>query len=36
MASRSAYAIVASGETAVYGNIILKKGVVKPEAPGKK
>lgn len=27
--SREAYAIVASGETAVYANIIIKKGVVK-------
>jgi L-fucose mutarotase len=33
--SRSAYAIVASSEMAVYANIILKKGIVKPEAPGK-
>ncbi|MDA0834714.1 MAG: fucose isomerase [Planctomycetota bacterium] len=28
--SRNAYAIVATGETAIYGNIILKKGVVYP------
>ncbi|MFN0198852.1 MAG: RbsD/FucU family protein [Planctomycetaceae bacterium] len=29
--SRQAYAIVATGETAIYANIILKKGVVYPE-----
>ena len=28
--SRSAYAIVATGETALYANLILKKGVVHP------
>ncbi len=28
--SRTAYAIVATGETALYANIILKKGVVHP------
>ena len=27
--ARNAYAVVASGETAIYANIILKKGVVK-------
>ena len=27
--AKKAYAIVASGETAVYANIIIKKGVVK-------
>jgi L-fucose mutarotase len=34
--SRSAYAILASSETAIYANIILKKGIVKPKAPGEK
>jgi len=28
--AREAYAIVASGETRLYGNLILKKGVVRP------
>ena len=28
--ARNAYAIVATGETALYGNLILKKGVVAP------
>lgn len=28
--ARSAYAIVGTGETAVYANLILKKGVVRP------
>jgi L-fucose mutarotase len=28
--SREAYAIVATGETALYANLILKKGVVSP------
>lgn len=28
--ARKAFAIVASGETAIYANLILKKGVVKP------
>ncbi|MSR58167.1 MAG: fucose isomerase [Planctomycetaceae bacterium] len=28
--SRSAYAVVATGETALYANVILKKGVVGP------
>jgi len=26
--SRAAYAVVATGETALYGNLILKKGVI--------
>jgi L-fucose mutarotase len=34
--SRTAYAILATGEMAVYANIILKKGIVKPENPGGK
>jgi L-fucose mutarotase len=29
--ARSAYAIVATGEQRLYGNIILKKGVVRPD-----
>jgi L-fucose mutarotase len=29
--AREAFAIVASGETRLYGNLILKKGVVRPE-----
>ena len=29
--AKRAYAIVATGESALYGNLILKKGVVKPE-----
>lgn len=29
--ARKAYLIIATGETAVYANILLKKGVVKPE-----
>ena len=29
---KSAFAIVASGERALYGNLVLRKGVVKPEA----
>jgi len=29
--ARAAYAIVATGEERLYGNIILKKGVVKPD-----
>ena len=29
--AREAYAIVASGEVRLYGNLILKKGVVRPE-----
>jgi len=29
--ARAAYAILATGETAIYANIILKKGVVNPE-----
>ncbi len=28
--ARNAYAVIATGETAVYANVILKKGVVKP------
>jgi L-fucose mutarotase len=31
--SRSAYAILATSEMAIYANIILKKGIVKPENP---
>ena len=30
--AREAFAIVASGETRLYGNLILKKGVVRPGA----
>src|SRR5262249_39822089 len=30
--AKAAYAIVATGETAIYANLILKKGVVAPEA----
>jgi L-fucose mutarotase len=30
--ARDAFAIVASGETRLYGNLILKKGVVRPAA----
>ncbi|MBV1703076.1 MAG: transporter [Hyphomicrobiales bacterium] len=29
---KGAYAIIASGEPALYGNIILRKGVIRPEA----
>ena len=29
--ARKAYLIIATGETAIYANILLKKGVVKPE-----
>lgn len=29
--AKKAYAVIATGETAIYANIILKKGVVKPE-----
>ena len=29
--AKKAYAIVATGETAVYANVLLQKGVVKPE-----
>ena len=29
--AKAAYAIIATGETAVYANLILKKGVVAPE-----
>ena len=28
--ARNAYAVVASSETAIYANVILQKGVVKP------
>ena len=28
---QESYAIVATGETALYGNIILKKGVIPPK-----
>ncbi|MGD0725819.1 MAG: L-fucose mutarotase [Spirochaetia bacterium] len=31
--AQKAYAILATGESAIYANIILKKGVVKPELP---
>jgi L-fucose mutarotase len=34
--SRSAYAVIATSEMAVYANVILKKGLVKPENPGGK
>jgi L-fucose mutarotase len=34
--SRSAYAILATSEMAIYANVILKKGLVKPENPGGK
>ncbi|MBD3673958.1 MAG: L-fucose mutarotase [Planctomycetaceae bacterium] len=30
--ARAAYAIVATGETALYGNLILKKGVIEPSS----
>ncbi|HUG19155.1 MAG TPA: RbsD/FucU domain-containing protein [Planctomycetaceae bacterium] len=30
--ARNAFAVVATGETALYGNLILKKGVVAPDA----
>ena len=30
--SRTAFAIVQTGETRLYGNIIIKKGVIRPEA----
>nr|KAF6303781.1 fucose mutarotase [Myotis myotis] len=30
--AKKAFAIVATGETALYGNLILKKGVLAPEA----
>jgi len=30
--ARSAFAIVATGETRLYGNLILKKGVIRPDA----
>jgi L-fucose mutarotase len=31
--ARGAFAIVATGETRLYGNLILKKGVIRPSAP---
>jgi L-fucose mutarotase len=31
--ARDAYAIVATGETQLYGNIIVKKGIVRPSHP---
>jgi len=31
--ARTAYAVLATSEQALYANIILKKGVVKPESP---
>jgi L-fucose mutarotase len=31
--ARKAYAVIATGESALYANIILKKGVVVEEAP---
>lgn len=30
--AQRAYAIVATGETAIYANVLLKKGVIQPEA----
>ena len=33
--SRSAYAILATSEMAIYANVIVKKGLVKPENPGR-
>lgn len=30
---KSAFAVVASGERALYGNVILRKGIIKPEMP---
>lgn len=30
--ARNAFAIVATGETRLYGNLILKKGVIRPDA----
>jgi L-fucose mutarotase len=30
--AREAYAVVATGETRLYGNLILKKGVIRPDA----
>lgn len=29
--TKKAYAVVATGETALYGNVILKKGVLGPD-----
>jgi L-fucose mutarotase len=31
--ARNAFAIVATGETLLYGNLILKKGVIRPSTP---
>jgi len=31
---RNAYAVVASGERRLYGNIVLRKGVIGPQIPG--
>ncbi|XP_047459955.1 fucose mutarotase [Mugil cephalus] len=31
--AKKAFAVVATGETALYGNLILKKGVIPPEQP---
>jgi L-fucose mutarotase len=33
--AKAAYAIVATGETRLYGNLILKKGVIRPEQASK-
>jgi len=33
--AKHAYAIVSTGETRLYGNIIIKKGVVDPDAEGR-
>jgi L-fucose mutarotase len=34
--ARTAYAVLATSELALYANIILKKGVVKPEPPARR
>ena len=31
--ARGAFAVVATGETRLYGNLILKKGVIRPDSP---
>lgn len=31
--ARESFAVVVTGETRLYGNLILKKGVIRPEAP---
>ena len=31
--ARAAFAIVATGETRLYGNVLVKKGVIRPSAP---